>query len=335
MKRRNAGLVAIAVAAGAMSFTYWYTRGCEGSWDGEPLEASRQSELATLQGRLRADVSFLADTLGPRNPIHPVSLNRTAEWIRARWESQGYTVREQTFLVDGTECANLEIEIPGRERPSEIVLLSAQYDTWPDSPGANNNGSGMAVLLQLGALLRHHQPDRTLRLVAFTTQEPPYDNTESSGSVRYARRSRERGEDIWVMMSMDAIGIYRHEPGSQNLPFPFSLFYPDRGDFLGFIADLGSRSRVVEATRGFHKGSAFPIEAGSVPRWVKGARWSDHNSFWRSGYRAIQITDTGAFRAASHTTPEDTIEKIDFVALARITLGMYGSLLELTSVQGS
>jgi hypothetical protein len=92
---------------------------------------------------------------------------------------------------------------------------------------------------------------------------------------------------------------------------------------------------VVAATRGFQKGSAFPIEAGSVPRWVPGARWSDHNSFWRMGYRAIQITDTGAFRSTSHTTPEDTIEKIDFGALARITLGMYGSLVELTSVEKS
>jgi hypothetical protein len=324
-----------ALAGSALGFAYWYSRGCEGRWDGAPLEASRQGELVTLQALLRADVSYLADTIGPRNPAHPVSLNRAAEWIRARWQSQGYTVRDQTFLVDGTECVNLEIEIPGRERASEIVLLSAQYDTWPDSPGANNNGSGMAVLLQLSELLRNHQPDRTLRLVAFTTQEPPYDNSESMGSLRYARRSRERGENIWVMLSMDAIGIYRHEPGSQNLPFPFSLFYPDRGDFLGFITDLASRARVVEATRGFRKGSAFPIEAGSVPRWVKGARWSDHNSFWRSGYRGIQITDTGAFRSASHTTPEDTIDKIDFVALARITLGMYGSLLELTSVQGS
>jgi Zn-dependent M28 family amino/carboxypeptidase len=335
MRRRNTLLLGLAVAAGILGFASWYMMGCKGRWNGEPLEATKQAALATLQHSLRSDVSYLADTVGPRNPAHPASLHRAAEWIRARWTAQGYTVRDQTFLVNGTECTNLEIEIPGRTRPSEIVLLSAQYDTWTDSPGANNNGSGMAVLLQLSELLRSHQPDRTLRLVAFTTQEPPYDNTESMGSLRYARRSRERGEDIWVMMSMDAIGIYKHEPGSQKLPFPFSLFYPSRGDFLGFITDFGSRSLVVAATRGFRKGSAFPIEAGSVPRWVPGARWSDHNSFWRLGYRAIQITDTGAFRSASHTTPEDTIEKIDFGALARITLGMYGSLVELTSVEES
>ena len=137
------------------------------------------------------------------------------------------------------------------------------------------------------------------------------------------------------MLSMDAIGIYRHEAGSQKLPFPFSLFYPDRGDFLALIADLGSRARLVEATRGFRKGSAFPIQAGSVPRWVPGARWSDHNSFWNNGYDGIQVTDTGAFRSPSHTRPDDTIEKIDFVALARITFGMYGAIVELSTVPRS
>jgi hypothetical protein len=184
-------------------------------------------------------------------------------------------------------------------------------------------------------MLKDHKPDRTLRLVNFVTQEPPYDNTESVGSLLYARRSRERGEKIRVMLSMDSIGIYTDAPGTQTLPFPFSLLYPDRGNFLAFIADLATRPYVVEATRGFKKGSSFPIEAGSVPGWVKGAAWSDHGSFWRFGYRGIQITDTGAFRAPSHTTKDDTMEKIDFGALARITVGMYASVLALTSVNGS
>lgn len=167
------------------------------------------------------------------------------------------------------ECVNLEVEIPGHSLPSEIVISSAPYDTWPDPPGANNNAGGMAVLLQLSDMLKSHQPDRTLQLIAFTTQEPPYDNTEAMGSLRYARRSRERGENIRVMLSMDAIGIYKDEPGTQKLPYLFSLLYPGRGNFLAFIGDLQTRPYFVEATRGFKKGSSFPIEPGSVPRWVR------------------------------------------------------------------
>lgn len=313
--------------------SYWYMVECEGDWDGIPLEAGMAKELERIEEILLADVCFLADSIGPRNPDHHGSLVMAEKWVTERWEAQGYDVKRQEFLVKGKECANLEVEIPGRMNPSEIVIVSAQYDTWPDSPGANNNASGMVVLMMLSDLLRGYQPDRTIRLVAFTTQEPPYDNTENMGSLRYAQRSKERGEDIHVILCMDAIGIYKQEPGTQNLPFPFSYIYTDRGDFLGFIGNLDSRPHVIETTRGFKKGSSFRIEAGSVPGWVKGAAWSDHSSFWKQGYPGIQITDTGAFRSASHTTSEDTKEKIDFAALSRITVGMYASVMEVASIE--
>lgn len=133
------------------------------------------------------------------------------------------------------------------------------------------------------------------------------------------------------MLCMDAIGVYKQEPGSQRLPFPFSLFYPDQGNWLAFITDLESRSCLGDVTRGFKKGSSFPIEAGCAPRWVKGVTWSDHLSFWRCRYKGVQITDTGAFRSATHTTSGDTIEKIDFTALARICYGMYGAVTEVAA----
>ncbi len=332
-KRRIFSFV-VAMFAAFLGYAYWYMIKCEGDWEGVPLEDSMKNELGVFENELRADVSFLSETLGPRNPVHHASMTAAAEWIEKRWISQGYEVKRQTFLVAGKECSNLEIEIPGRRFPSEIIIVGAQYDTWPESPGANNNGSGMAVLLKLSDMLKEQRPDRTLRIVAFTTQEPPYDNTESMGSLRYARRCKERGEKIRVMLCMDAIGIYKDDPNTQKLPFPFSLFYPNRGNFLAFIADLESRTCVIEATRGFKKGSAFPIEAGSAPRWVKGVSWSDHLSFWKYGYRGIQITDTGAFRSFSHTTSDDTMEKIDFGALARIAVGMYSSVLEFATMSG-
>lgn len=336
MSRKPTTLLVIPLLAFVVILAaYWYMIRCEGSWDGEPLETAMADELVAMETELRADVAWLSQTVGPRNPAHYENLVRTAEWIRDRWTSYGYEVLEQKLEVDGKECVNLEVEIPGRVAASEIIVLGAQYDTWPESPGANNNGGGVAVLLQVSRLLRDYEPDRTIRLVALTTQEPPYSKTEQMGSIHYARRSHERGEDIRVMMSMDAIGVYKQEPGTQNYPFPFSLLYPDTGNFLGFIADLGTRSLLVETTRGFKKGSAFPIEAGSVPRWVTGASWSDHASFWDYGYRGIQITDTGAFRSAAHTTVEDTMEKMDFAALARISVGMYAAMLELSTRKDS
>ena len=131
---------------------------------------------------------------------------------------------------------------------------------------------------------------------------------------------------------MDAIGYYTNAPHSQRLPFPFSSFYPDRGNFLAFIGDFSSRKYIKAVTRGFKKGSSFPIEAGVVPKMVEGASWSDHSSFWKFNYPGIMVTDTGGFRSPWHTTRGDTMEKIDFEALARITLGMYSAVIELTKM---
>ena len=135
------------------------------------------------------------------------------------------------------------------------------------------------------------------------------------------------------MLSLDALGIYKNEPGSQKLPFPFCIFYPDRGNFLAFIGNLRSRKHMLEISRGFKKGSSFPIQVGVVPEWVKAADWSDHRSFWQFGYPGIMVTDTGGFRSPFHNTKEDTMEKLNFEAMSRIVIGMYACAVDLTSLQ--
>ena len=316
-------------------FSYWYMLKCEGRWEGEPLERRMKAELSKIKNGMESDIEYL-QKLGPRNSENEKNYNQLRlceEWIRQRWESQGYVVKKHTFSIKEKEYSNLEIEIKGRTLPSEIIIISAQYDTLPDSPGANNNGSGMAILFQLSQLLRMHTPDRTLRLLNFVNEEDPFFGTEMMGSYQYAKSCRQRGEEIRVMLSSDALGVYKDEPGSQSLPFPFSLFYPDRGNFLAFIGDFSSRKYMVETTRGFKKGSSFQIEAGVVPKWATGAAWSDHSSFWKFGYPGIMVTDTGGFRSPSHTTKEDTMEKLNFEAMSRIVIGMYASAVHLTSLQ--
>jgi hypothetical protein len=328
------GVAAAAVLAGALTFAWWYLVKCEGSWQGVPLETPRAAELPQIEANIRATVRHLSVDIGERNlrdETRHQALQQAGEWIRQRWEAQGYRVAEQSLVVDGKEVSNLEIEIPGRKVPAEIVIVSAQHDTLPGSPGANNNASGEAVLLELSRLLRGCAPDRTIRLVSFTTEEDPWFGTENMGSYHYACRSRDRREDIRAMLSLDSIGFYLHGPGTQRLPFPFSLFYPDRGDFLAFIGNIKSRAEVVRATRGFRMGSAFPIRAGLAPEWVEGTSWSDHASFWHFGYPGIQVTDTGGFRSPFHTSPADTFEKLDYPALARIAFGIYGSVLVLST----
>ena len=336
MQNRKSRFIKISLVSGLLLtillfFSYWYMIKCEGKWNGIPIE--KNVNLGKIRKELESDIYYMSVELGPRNAFSYERLQKCAEWIKKRWESQGYTVKSQTFSIQGKDYTNLEIEIPGRKAPSEIVIVSAQYDTLPDSPGANNNASGVAVLLQLSKLLKTYTPDRTLRLVNFVNEEDPFFGTEWMGSFKYAEMAYKRHEDIKVMLSIDSIGFYKDEPGSQKLPFPFSAFYPDRGNFLAFIGDFSSRKYMIQATKGFKKGSSFPIEAGVAPKWAKGASWSDHLSFWKFGYPGIQITDTGGFRSPYHTTREDTIEKLNLDALSRIVLGMRGTVTELTSRQ--
>ncbi len=333
-KKLKKALVSLVILFIAFLFLgYWYMMRCEGNWLGEPME--KKMKLIEIKKSMESDIEYLQN-LGPRNSETETNykqLRQCEEWIKQRWESEGYVVKKHTFSIKGREYSNLEIEIKGRTLPSEIIIISAQYDTLPDSPGANNNGSGIAILFQLSQLLRKHTPDRTLRLLNFVNEEDPFFGTEMMGSYQYAKRSHQLREDIKVMLSMDALGIYKEEPDSQKLPFPFSMFYPNRGNFLAFIGDLNSRKYMRETTRGFKKGSSFPIEAGVVPKWAKGAAWSDHSSFWKFGYPGIMVTDTGGFRSSSHTTKEDTMEKLNFDAMSRIVVGMYTSAVHLTSLQ--
>ncbi len=313
----------------SLLFSYWFMVKCEGRWDGVPLERQGNVDLGNIRKELGSDLSYMSVGLGPRNAFSYERLQKCAKWIKKRWESQGYVVESNKFSIQGREYENLAIEIKGKKSPEEIIIVSAQYDTLPDSPGANNNASGVAVLFQLSNLLRNFTPDKTIRLIDFVNEEDPFFGTEWMGSFRYAENAYQKHENVKIILSIDSIGIYKDEPGSQKLPFPFSLFYPDRGNFLAFIGDFGSRKYMIKATRGFRRGSAFPIKAGVVPKCVKGAAWSDHVSFWKFGYAGMQITDTGAFRSPYHTTKEDTLEKINLDALSRIVIGMYGSITEL------
>lgn len=339
--KRKRSFTALAIAVplaliGTLGAVAFYLLHCVGSWNGPAFETEARFDLAGIQRQIEADARHMVVDIGPRNYIAYAALAECERWVRERWESQGYAVREQRFQVKGKEYANLEVELPGKRSPQEIVLISAQYDTLPDSPGANNNASGMAALLALSELVRGSAFDRTLRMVAFVNEEDPFFGTDDMGSYKYAERSRRRGEDIREMVSLDAIGIFKHEHGSQTLPFPFELIYGDVGDYLGFFGDLRGRSLVIETTRGFKKGTRLPIHAVVLPplgAWTERVAWSDHSSFWKFGYHGIMVTDTGAYRAPSHTTKDDTLDKLDFPALARISIGMYGAVAELTTLK--
>jgi hypothetical protein len=280
---------------------------------------------------LRAHVEKLAGEIGERNLDRYEGLTAAAAYIEGCWRQYGYEVRRQSYEVYGKTCDNLEVEVAGGSRRAEIVVIGAHYDSVVGSPGANDNGTGVAGLLALSQVFRGTSPARTLRFVAFVNEEPPYFQTDLMGSRVYARRSRERGEAIAAMLSLETIGYYTDAADSQKYPPPFSLFYPSTGNFIGFVGNLRSRALLKEVVASFRRNAEFPSEGAALPEFVPGAGWSDQWSFWQEGYPALMVTDTAPFRYPHYHMRQDTADKVKFDRMALVVAGLEKVIAELAS----
>jgi hypothetical protein len=308
----------------------WYMVVVPGeSYAGEP--AALTPEQKALADDLRRHVEAVAGR--EHNVINkPAELEAAARHIEFALFGFGYRVDTQRFQVDRDEARNVEVEVPGGARAGEIVVVGAHYDSAMGAPGANDNGSGVAALLELARILRDSKPARTLRFVAFVNEEPPFYRGDAMGSRQYARRCRERGENIVAMLSLETIGYYSERPGSQRYPFPLSFFYPSTGNFIAFVSNLSSRGLLHETIASFRRHAAFPSEGVAAPAFIPGVDWSDHWSFWQEGYPALMVTDTAPYRYPHYHTAQDTPDKVDYEALARVVKGLEGMLRDLAGI---
>lgn len=279
-----------------------------------------------LSRRLRQHVTTLADTIGERNYLRYEALESAARYISESLAGSGYQVAFHEYAVGGRTYRNVEAELRGSGAADEVVVLGAHYDSVEGAPGADDNASGVAGLLELARLLRHEAFNRTVRFVAFPNEEPPHFLTEHMGSRVYAARAARLGERIVAMYALESIGYYADEPGSQQYPFPLSLFYPDVGDFIGFVGNLRSRSLVRRSIAAFRAAATIPSEGAAAPAWLPGINWSDQDSFWIHGYEAVMITDTAPFRNPYYHTPLDTSDRLDYGRMARVVLGIVAVL---------
>jgi len=291
-------------------------------------------EEAVLRDRLRAHVSVLAGDIGERNVWRSRALEASARHVERVLGDLGYPVTVQEFDVQGVTVKNLEAERKGNSVPEEVVVVGAHYDSIIGSPGANDNASGVAGVLEMARLLADQPLPRTVRFVAFVNEEPPFFQTDDMGSRVYASRARRRGERIVAMLSIETIGYYSEEAGSQHYPFPLSLVYPNTANFIGFVGNHASRDLVRRAIGTFRARIEFPSEGITAPEWITGIGWSDHASFWKEGYAALMITDTALFRYRHYHTPEDTPDKIDYTRMARVVMGIARVVAELARPDG-
>ena len=276
-------------------------------------------EQIVLREQLRKDVTELAGGIGDRNVnTEYENLCKASDFIEKSFVDAGCKVSRQCYEVsqfglEGRECYNLEVEITGSEKPDDIVVIGAHYDSLEGTPGANDNATGVAALLALARAFIHKKPVRTLRFVAFTNEEPPYFQSDNMGSFVYARRCRERKENVVAMLSLETIGYYTDDERSQNFPSGLmGLVFSTTGNFISFVGNIKSRRLLRDVTGFFRQYAKFPSEAACLPEQIAGVAWSDQWSFWRNGYPGIMVTDTAPFRYPYYHTDEDTPEKINY-----------------------
>lgn len=284
-----------------------------------------------LPETLKTHVYELCSKIGERNYLCPDRLCEAAAYLERRLKSYGYEGERQAYCAADTTFYNIVFELRGRSLPDEIVIIGAHYDTFPGSPGADDNGSGIAALLALARLFSSERSERTVRFAAFVNEEPPFFWTRNMGSYVYARRCRERGERIRAMLSLESIGYYRDQPGSQHYLFPLGFFYPRTGNFIAFVSNLASRRLLRHCVGAFRNSAAMPAQAAALPWFVPGVFWSDHWPFWKMGYPALMVTDTALFRNPNYHTPQDRPETLDYQRMAQVVAGLVQVIRCLTA----
>ncbi|MFB6355624.1 MAG: M28 family peptidase [bacterium] len=301
------------------------------SVDSAQNEVPDRLDSETVKSRLEDSVRHQAVEIGERNIYEYEALQGTKEYLKKRFREMGYQVNEQVFNVAGKEVANLEVIVPGTDRSEESIVIGAHYDTVNGSPGANDNGTGIAVLLELARAWQTSRPGRTIRFVAFVNEEAPYFGTEDMGSYQYARQLSRENVDVKAMISLETVGYYSDKPGSQNYPFPFNYFYPNRGNFLAFVGNLTSHQLVKRTVKQFRGATDLPAEGAAPPSFVPGVSWSDHWSFWKFGFPAIMVTDTAPYRYPHYHRHSDHPRHVDFGKLTQVVQGMNGVVWELVN----
>jgi Zn-dependent M28 family amino/carboxypeptidase len=278
--------------------------------------------------RLERDVRAIVSDFGPRDHGHPENLERVAAYIEAGLAAAGARIESQRYEVGGRAYRNVVASLGPAS--GERIVVGAHYDTFGPQPGADDNASGVAGLIELGRLLAPVPLRVRVDLVAFTLEEPPLFRSEFMGSAVHARSLRKEGVALRGMIALEMIGFFRDEPGTQRYPSQvLSWTYPSRGNFIGVVGNLGSAMLVRKVAHAMRGASAVPVEALASPRFVTGVDFSDHASYWDAGYDAVMITDTAFFRNEHYHTMTDTPDRLDYARMAQVVQGVRAAVLAL------
>lgn len=281
-----------------------------------------------LAARLEQHVRAVASV--EHNTSRPQDLEQAARYIESTLVGLGYQLRRQEYFDGRQQVRNIEVAIRAANRPAppqppaRIVIVGAHYDSARGAPGANDNGSGTAALLELARLLKTATvaPGTELKLVWYVNEEPPHFGTEAMGSWRHAQALKATSQPVQAVLILETIGYYTGARNSQRYPPGLAMLYPDTGNFLAFVSTLGSGSLLRKTLASFRLASRFPAQGLVAPGMIDGVTWSDHASYNQHGYPAIMITDTAFLRYPHYHTAGDTPDKLDYASMAQVVTGL-------------
>jgi Zn-dependent M28 family amino/carboxypeptidase len=276
-----------------------------------------------IRANLTRHLTYLSVTLGDRSICRPGNLKAAEDYVWQNFAAMGYTPRRQGFTYMKEEVGNV---IAGDENPGGYYILGAHFDTVAGTPGADDNASGVAVLLEVARLARNLTPPKPWAFIGFTCEEPPAFATQAMGSHVYAQQARRHHAQILGMLCLEMVGYYSQTPDSQSLPLPLKLMgYPTTGNFIGLVSDRRSRPLMDHLAAAMKRACRLPAVTLSVPfqgHILPEVRLSDHASFWDAGYPAVMLTDTAFMRNPNYHGPGDVMEHLDLAAMTELTLGL-------------
>ncbi|MBL4752490.1 MAG: M28 family peptidase [Flavobacteriales bacterium] len=279
---------------------------------------------------LRQHVERLANTEKPRTYDNMKALNAAAAYIKSEFKKHSEYVRAQKYKVDYREYKNIICSFGPTD--GERIIIGAHYDVCQNQPGADDNASGVAGILEIARLLKSQAPKLKYRidLVAYTLEEPPYFRSEYMGSAVHAQYLKDKGIVVKAMICLEMIGYFSDEPKSQQYPIGLlKLFYPSRGNFITIVGKLGKGGLTRKMKRGMRAGSSIDVRSISAPKIIPGIDYSDHLNYWKHGYDAVMITNTSWYRNANYHMPTDTPETLDYVRMAEVVKGVYWAVVNL------
>ena len=274
--------------------------------------------------RLYNDVKVLTEIEPARHYLNMDSLDRAAEYVFDEFKKLGLDPEYQHFIVDGREYKNVIGAY--NKHHDERLIVGAHYDVCGDQPGADDNASGIAGLLETARMLKGNSPplDYRIDLVAYCLEEPPYFATDDMGSAVHAKFLHDHDIKVKAMICYEMIGYFSDEPGSQNFPDPvLAKLYPHIGNFVIVVGRAGEEEFTMDVKRLMNETSPIDVQTINLPEHAYLAGLSDHRNYWKHGYKAVMIDDTSFLRNPHYHQKSDTIDTLDFDKMTEVVNGVY------------